>query len=366
MMGLMRPVLYTLAWASISGCWLSETEVTERINVGRDSESDSDTEDLRLLSVNPDQGTTEGDDVIILSLSHDVDSVSVQFGSEDAEVLTVEGSIISVRTPPQAAEGFVDVSISANGGNDSLDDSFYYWEDSTDLTGAIGMVAWYHYQGVGWPSDIEDDGQAYFRFVHPTDLTLYDRYSPELNDCASGWSATFDPYPVEAPAPRLVSDNGDSITLSPNGAYFYSENLNWDAGATFSLTREETAPWPELSLDDAIEWPNEVYIDYPLVDLFLDYVDPETYIEWSGSSSNPAILRLSRYEGDEVVETVTCVVTDDGSYTLDGGVWEDWTPEEYLVMEVGRVIPPDATLPFNHGNVEIAGVYFSAGVAITQ
>jgi hypothetical protein len=80
------------------------------------------------------------------------------------------------------------------------------------------------------------------------------------------------------------------------------------------------------------------------------------------------VLSLDLYDAADsaIVEAVTCVVQDDGAFTVPASVWTGWEPGRSLVVVLGRVQESVATLPYNNSTSGMVGIYQELGVAITE
>jgi len=67
-----------------------------------------------------------------------------------------------------------------------------------------------------------------------------------------------------------------------------------------------------------------------------------------------------------LLEEVSCVVDDDGSFTIPSSAFAGWSADAQILMLVGRVKEPSGEIPFNNARSGLVGVQWAAGAMITQ
>ena len=86
---------------------------------------------------------------------------------------------------------------------------------------------------------------------------------------------------------------------------------------------------------------------------------------WSGGSGRKILLQLAVVDSSSGAtrDSLYCVVSDDGEFTVPSGDWSaTWPRGQLLYMYVGNVVESPGTLPYNNSEARIAGVYWNIGV----
>ena len=73
-------------------------------------------------------------------------------------------------------------------------------------------------------------------------------------------------------------------------------------------------------------------------------------------------------DGDwaNAVETVNCVLEDDGSHTISTAAWSGWSAGQLVYVQLGRVKTSGATMPQDDGRSSAVGIFWTLGAFITQ
>jgi hypothetical protein len=347
MVAAMRPSL--LAVLVLSGCWLSGREVRDKIEADADTDADADVDGT--IEVKPPYGSSAG--------------------------VTIIGSTVVAVTPP-GPPGEVAVEVRSAAGTVVADAAIRYWEDGGGRAAAAGEVNWNHYQGDYWEASAVDYGTAWVQFVHPASIAYADLWGGLLDSCQTDVTHTFDVETYDAGTTiALEPPTGAPIELTwnPTDLEFQADLLDgqWAPDTAYELSMGGAAPFPALDVDDFLVTPDNVRITSPNVDGTIPgVIGPSFSLEWSGPfTGDYAVARLIRYDEYGVPQDVVrCMLTDDGSFDVPAGVWDDWPlpyfdPSQQVTIIVGRVHVSQATLPHNGGRVEVAGVRYAIGAVFT-
>ena len=175
---------------------------------------DPDSEAVRLFSVVPRSGSTEGgDSVLVVGANLGADAV-VLFGGEAADCHRVDAHRFSCRTPRQDAEGPVDVSVESAAGHDVLANGFSYHSplQVQQVNPASGPV------GGGTRITIRGNG-----FSPETTVRVGVLPATGVNVLDSGTIFAFTPPGSAGPA-DIVLTRGERRAVA-RGAFAYTDSL---------------------------------------------------------------------------------------------------------------------------------------------
>ena len=102
---------------------------------------------------------------------------------------------------------------------------------------------------------------------------------------------------------------------------------------------------------------------------FIQSTGPGISFEWTQQDRGDFVVIVAQLLGDggaTPLELVSCVARDDGSFSMPADIWEQWAYGDLILVEFGRVIVSERTLPHNRANVEIAGIAWKVGALATN
>ena len=370
----------TLPWLWLStACWVTGGEIDARIGADTDVEADTDVDTdtdadtdtdteiddrpIELLEITPAHGSNAGGDVVEIVLGDAVESiVEVHFGSKLAKVIDSAPQLLTVEVPAVARTGPTDVIVTSGARIGKAAGGFRYWADATGQTSALGEIGWWAYQGTYW-GDAVDYGVGWFGFTEPTDADWGDLYGTALDTCARSVSRPT----LDWRDPGVSGLVLDGTPFAYDRGVYESEAFGVsslsDGGA---LDMDGAAGWPALEVPGFLAPISAVAITAPAVDgSFPDVVLSSFQVTWSGAPADALVLQMYRYEGDEVVDEVSCRLKDDGKFSVPSSVWSRWTSGDQVTIAVGRASFPEATLPFDNGRVRVATTWWSVGAVFS-
>ena len=376
---MIRPTLPILL---LSGCWLSNQEVLDRVSAteaAADTDTDAAVDEHTLLvdDVDPAWGSNSGGSEVLISAAPLGSDTEVRFGSAVAQLVDVDvesGHIIAL-VPDQSVTGDVDVVVASGGLTGVSAEGFRYWEDASDRFGGIGSLYWKNYVGGYWEQGTEDYGYSWFKITEPTDVGYREIWSDADPDgCVSSAPVVLsDLSPLESGASEVTfrASVGTPFTLeySSDEAYFFGalDGNQYQDGAWYDMDAiAGSAAWPSVSIANVAQAPAAFTVTKP--DVAHDELQPvdrfDFEIRWSDAGGDYVIIDLARYSSSRsaVVEYVTCVVDDDGRFTVPYDAWNDWDAlDDYIYISVGRALSNSAQFPFNNAYVGVVGVYWVQG-----
>ena len=288
------------------------------------------------------------------------DDPRVYFGSQEATVRSATDDRVTVDTPEAlGVVGPVDIRITTDGGEASLDGGFQYWEDATGsavtvlrtraIQGWDDAGTWTDFQAVAWNTN-------------PVDAWATDALAA-TGGCTSAWPGG---EPLPAPDAMWVDGSLGRLDLD------YSEEeeiffLNDDfpdvdtvAGSRHDVHLDEGGAWPAYTVDGGVEFADALELTNPDPFDYYAYDRDDFTIEWEGWGADRVVIGIFDYASDA---GVVCTTTNSGQFTVPDSVYEFFVPVEDLavrtswVMQVIVIAYSDtaSTLDFNNGQLRAQG-----------
>ncbi|MFT6160209.1 MAG: hypothetical protein ACJA00_002802 [Myxococcota bacterium] len=328
-----------------------------------------------VVSIEPSFGTNAGEQLVVIDVDAVGDDLTVMIGGEAAEVVSTDGTAVTVRTP-RAEDGAADVVVSSGGGSGTLDDGYWFWEDAAGAFGTIGEVTYYDYTG-----DLErlgylDGTTADIRIVQGSFEDFAVHYSPAVDMCQLGvhGNNTVE-LNLQAPDIQLQSEGSQAFSVvydSEAGAY--TGELSADAstpGVVYGmLPFQGAAPFPAFGIDPIADLAGVFTVDLPDLNeqrAFSESIGANVgmssfFVEWSRpDAADYVIIELIRWGPNanntewEVAEAASCVVEDDGTFRIPPGVWTAWDLGAPVDVYVSRVRTTETLLTHNNGVNGVVG-----------
>lgn len=344
-----------------------------------DTDADSDADSLRISSVSPEYGTTAGNAAVVITGAGFDNTASVRFGGSAATVQSVTATEIRVITPTASGEGAVDVKVTTDTNDGTLTSGFYYVADATGKMGVLGEISWYHYVGEGWLSSVQDEGYAWYVYTEPSSTKYWQLLTSTMDSCSSGYSSTAEIYTssvVGGTNATWQASNGETLTFGWQSSYSnydlptLTNNQFVQSGTYDQDIIASGGVFPDFAMPNIARTPSSFTVTSPNISgSNLPYVSRNAFtLGWNGSGGDYMTASFQLYDaaGTSVVESVSCALNDDGSFTIPSGVWRSWASNRALVILLGRTQTGTGKVPYNNGDSEVAGTYFIAGVAITS
>jgi hypothetical protein len=366
-----------------SGCWLSPEEISEKVSYLPDFGEETDTAETGVVekstcaitSVEPSYGSNAGGTELAVEVALNGESPLVYIGQKKATVDRIEGNTVYIVTPDTKREGTTPITVETTEEHCTVEDKFRLFEDGHGLVGAYGVFEWHDFQGGYWV-DGDSVGSAEFSFIHPVEIHYADNWGETLDECVSNFSPSQVPkltkYQPEGPAQL----NGPNSTLAFGWEVKrnqYEGNLasgDFQSDGSYSLQPIfSDADWPRVEIPGFIETPSPIAITKPIVDdEFLNYISSTSVVlKWDGTlNGDYVIARIWRVVNDNTQEEVRCLLSDDGSHSIDASVWSDWSfQNQYIAIELGRVRVSRAVLPYDLSESGVVGIHWTHGAVWT-
>ena len=350
-----------------------------------DADTDTDTDEdpeitLDVVSVTPSYGTTRGGTEITIVGGPFDDSATVAIGNTQAPVLAAQNSVITAVTPTMDT-GTYDVKVTTDDGFGKAEGAFTVFEDGTGKTGTIGEFYWIDYKGQYWnPSPPDDTGGVWFGFIEPADgFAFWQVYNSTENGCSSNYSYSGTGLTVldvgASSATLAAGSKSIDLTWIGGSTNNYETALTsasqFTAGAAYALKpMNPSNGWPQFAVDDFVYMPGGLTLTSPLIDQqYLPDFSRNQNFRWSGAGDAERIviiLQLLSSDQSTVDETVTCVVPNTGSYTMNSGTWSSYVSGRVIVVMVGAMVDDGGgVIDVNNAGLGMAGSHFVYGGGYT-
>lgn len=332
---------------------------------------------LQLSSITPSFGTNAGGREVLLTGSFDA-ATEAWFSGAQATVLSQTSTELRVSTPASAGTGWVDVEIRSGAQSVTLASGYQYWLDESGTTGTVGEISYIDQVGGYWSGGASDFAYGTFAFATGSTWELWQDYAPTLGSCA---------FDHASPSPGRLDTGASALQFSSAGASFVLPDATAQLGALWfgsdSLSVSNVVPNTIYDLDPVlggIDWPGfglpaSVQIGAPFSVIGLDaavapITDRQIDLTWTGAGGDYMLIWILRqYQGvfgawhnDGIV---TCAVPDTGSTSIPALTWPDWFSNDFLHIQVGRVVTDAQLLPHNESTSNVAGVIWVYGGAYT-
>lgn len=341
-----------------------------------DADSDVDVVVLDISEVAPDWGNNKGGTEVTIRGGPFDKTARVWFGAKEAEV-TFAGPSKVVATAPRSTEtGAVDVKVTTETGEGTGTSAFTYWADGTGSYGAYGFVEWYHMVGSYWDGTPSDFGFAQMFFAEPNSAPPWRvYYSGSKDSCKSEYEFAGELliYDLGASSLKLELPTGATMSLppDPDNAWLYATELSpaqFKQNGTYGLEEVIADGFPPVTNPALVVTPASFSVTQPAVSGSTPpTITKSLALQWQTSGAGDYVLViLNRYSGSSVVETVTCVATDDGAFQVPSSAWTGWSSGSQMDVLVGRAKEATGTFQHNDATSGVLGVYWVYGAGFQQ
>lgn len=332
------------------------------------------TTDPMLVSVSPAFGFTTGGAQVTLQGAGLEGVTSVEFGGLPAAILDGDDTILRVIVPAMSAAGAVDVAVDAEGGESELPGGFHYFEHSEGLYGVMGIVEQSDYVGGYWADDPVGWGSAWIVPVEPTAEEPWWLYAPSLDSCMLDFATTADVYTRDLGVDSVFLDGGGGTLSVPWdegwGGYLLAWEGDgggaWQASSSYDLATVSGGALPEFAISDLAQTPGTgMVVTAPAISgTNLPTINRSAAFTWSGASGSVILVQLGLADSSStsIIEWVTCVATNDGSFTVPD-LWTQWTTGRIIYIYIGDAVLPTGTVPLDGSSSGVMGVHWLAGGA---
>jgi hypothetical protein len=370
-----RYVVSVFAFLVFGGCWITPTEVEEKL-VGETGDTDTDTDtnsdDLEIISIEPYVASSGGGQEVVLEASTLASDVEILVAGRTSLITETVGARITFTVPPSTEEGWVPVELITGGQKATKEEGLYLWEDGTGLIGAVGVLERSQEIDPLDPGVLPTVSSTIY-FVEPTAFETADFWAPGLGQCARDYT------PTTSGLTRL-STGMDSLVLSSGSRSFGVAVLGSDstvfesdlgssdyiANARYDLEgMAGSEVWPSGDILGFVQTPpGEMTVTDPSLASLAANVSRTMRLKWEDAGTGDfVVIELFRYNDSTVAETVTCVVPDTGAFTVNASNFSGWSTFSLMRVRLGRAKVSNATLPHNLARSDVLGIHWAQGWA---
>lgn len=330
---------------------------------------------LQVVSVAPAFGVDTGgySTRVVVEGLEPGDAPSVWFGSEPAVVWSVDAGTLEVEAPTSAVTGAVDVRVETEGALGALTGGFTYWADGAGRTGALGIMQRIDYIGGYWGSAIDPVASVSLGLIAPADFGFAELYVPDgaRDTCARAWDYPGSVTYLDPGVSSVDLDTGSALLLVRGKGGFFEADVDPNdvpaGGAVVSLQMSAPAPFdaPFASPVRLFEMPDPITVTEPgMSGASLPFVEREIRLGWVAGSGDYVLATLNRYRDDTLVDEVSCVLTDDGAFTVPD-LWTGWSgTQDYIVVLLARVDEAKLLLPHDGSVSGVVGARGTVGAVV--
>ena len=341
-----------------------------------DTDTDIDTGEIALAidSVTPEHGLSSGGETVTISGGPFDTSATVTFGGEVASVSGVSSTSIQVLAPFSSIYGVVDVEVTTDAGNGALPSAYTYWEDAQGGAGAYGEFYWVHYVGGYWNNAV-DFGAAWWTMTTPTTRLFWEwAFSPTIDTCVTdyAYNQPLEIYDINV-ANTVFQTNSRDVTLTdPDGSGVWNKDLtsgDFVQNGNYGLSEVVSPNFPSFSVNQLMHTPTSFSVSQPAISgQTVPEVNRAFSVQWSGSTADNIVLMLEHltYPDYAPIDSVTCVVNNDGNFTVPGAIWSAWSTGEVVFIHVGALNEGTGSIDFNNSTARVASSYYLGGAAFTR
>ena len=326
---------------------------------------------LRLDAPSPSYGSDAGGVIVTLTGGEFVEGARVFFGDAEAQIQSFSPTELVVVAPP-GEEGNVDVRVDSGESVVLAEGAFRYLRDGSGQAGALGAIEWYELLGGYWDAGSVSWGSAWWGLIQPKDIRYADVFGGEADACVSGPGFP-DVRLMELGANQTTLSGADgalSFTLANDGFFEASpEASSLSTQGGWRLEPVTNGPFLGMTVEDLARTPAAVTLTSPKLDddeaitLGVD----ELKLKWEGGEGDELLVMVRRSDADyNELETVGCVVTNDGGFTVPESAWQaPWGDGEWLFIYIGAMAEGEAVLPHNNSESRVVGLRWVVGAALT-
>ncbi len=343
-----------------------------------DTDADSDADgDISITGVEPYYGTTAGGQSVTITGGPFDASADVKFGSNSATVQNYGTSSLVVSTPSASGEGSVDVTVTTDADSGRSEDGFYYFEDGTGQAGLVGAIGWYEYLGDFWV-DPTPFGTAWISIMVPDDFHLWDWYAPSTDSCVDDtWTSSDKIYVydlgVNTITIRPSSGSSSTLTWDSYALQYANDDLSgnqFQSNATYDLDTIESDKMVPIEVNQLARTPSSFSVTSPnLTGSTPARVSRDSFtIRWSGSGGDAVVIMAFMYNsaGTSIEQTVYCVASDDGTFTIPSTAWSGFSSGRYIQLAIQRMTEDGGTVGYNNSESRVVGAYTLVGLVQSQ
>lgn len=366
-------------------------DTAEEADVDTDADTDADTDTdtepvltgIDVDSLTPPYGSTAGgQEVTITGGPFDADVV-VTFGDAVAGISSISETSLVVITPPVAEEGATTVTVVSGEDGGQLPEGFMFFANASGLAGSVGVWLWAELTGNYWGSSSYSDGFGGFLFIQPADFHWWQFSAPAMDSCANDATHVYDgpelfvyDLGVEGGVTDLTlrPQVGSDVTVSYDATSYYYQrdplaSTAYIDNGWYDLLPISGGLLAGMAVDNLFRAAGPMTVQQPAISgASVPYLDRSQTFLWTpgGYSWVEISLAIIDVSGKAVQESVTCVVQDDGEFTIDGSKFTAWPTGRQVNIGFTAVREGNTLLPHNDADSRVVGMYQMIGASFSR
>jgi hypothetical protein len=199
-------------------------------------------------------------------------------------------------------------------------------------------------------------------------------FSPTIDNCVAdyAYNQPLQIYDLDVASTVFRTNNRDLTLTDPDGSGIWFKDLtNGDfvQNADYDLGEIVSADFPAFSVNQLMRTPTSFSVSQPAISgQTVPEINRSFSVQWTGSNADKIVFMLEHltYPDYTPIDSVTCVVDNDGSFTVPGSVWSSWSAGEVVFIHVGALNEGTGSIDFNNSTARVASTYYLGGAAITR
>ncbi|MCB9793761.1 MAG: hypothetical protein H6741_13665 [Alphaproteobacteria bacterium] len=243
--------------------------------------------------------------------------------------------------------------------------------DSPGMAGAVGAIEWYTLQGSYWEQGSEDFGLAWWGLVEPREFRYNQLYGGQMDGCVANPSfGTLGIYALGVPETLIGTAGGPAFNLDLAQDGFYEATLapgDFVPNAIYDLGEVADGELPTFAIADLARTPSTPQLQAPALtgSQVPTLGQDELRFEWTPQGADEVYIQIDRQANGQIVESVGCVVADDGSFEVPANLWGAWGSDEWLFIYVGASLEGQGTVTLNNSESRAVGIAWAMAAALT-
>ena len=295
-------------------------------------------------------------------------NVSVDFSGISATLINSTSSSLQVQAPNFPGESTADITISSSQGNQTSYAAFTYFQDGSNLTGAVGVLYYLTDTGGYWGSASQSISGGWLTFVDPVDFHWWEFFTPAQENCTGSSYSYGGQFGVYDFGQSGINLGSIYLPWDSTNYKFSSDNISIANNTTYSVTPFSTG-LVGFTVNNIARTSQSPIVYAPAISgPTVPYISRYQTFTWSPSGADWIYIRLARLDPFTLnyVDEVNCIAQDDGSFTIEGSQWASWPIEEQIDIYFSRVVEQTSLLPHNNSYGRIVGEYTLLGAAFSQ
>ena len=300
----------------------------------------------------------------------------VTIGGSSVPVVTNTGSTLRIETTAFSGEGWATVEVvNPDGTYGSEPNGFHFWLDGTGQAGALGLLHWVDLVGGYWSAGSPSGfGAATVYFTQPNDYDTFDFFSTGMDQCVDDtWSSgvSFMAYDFGVSSMRLQSTTSTVLPWDADINGFRKDELiasDYGPGRDYTLQAIPGDESPVVDTPFFVDTPLSTTVSSPDIGGFSppSLFRSQSFV-WSSGAADAVLIEMIMLDATStaVDQSITCLVWDDGYFTVPSSAWPYWPTGRQVNVFVSKLQEASGILAFNNSESRVLGATGVMGAGIS-